>query len=239
MIDQVQVQAMIRDSAASDEYHLRGLTFVPDVIYDIGANVGGVTLFAASLFPDAKIIAVEPEEENYQMLVEKTKHLPNVVSLKAALTTEEKVYRCPTSPGIGNWIFNSESSPTFVSDWVQCQVQSVTLDQLYGQYGGEQCILKVDCESGELMLFKHLPSKMVTYKMAYLAGEFHLWGRTHDILKAMMRDFLWWLYQLSMTHDVDVELRGGMAKVSATKRAIPNNKNSWEHVLKLQETDDQ
>lgn len=239
MIDPLQVQAMIRDSAASDEYHLRDLSFTPDVVYDIGANVGGVTLFASSLFPEAKIIAVEPEDENYQMLVENTKHLPNVIPIKAALTAEKKVYRCPTSPGIGNWIFNSESSPTFVSDWVECGVQSVTLDQLYEQYGGEQCLLKVDCESGELMLVTHKPSKKTTFKMAYLAGEFHLWGRTHDILKTMMRDFLWWLYQLSMTHDVDVKLCGGMAKVAATKRAVPDNKNSWEHVLKLQEADDQ
>jgi len=88
------------------------------------------------------------------------------------------------------------------------------------------------------MLPTHKPSKMATYGAAYLAGEFHLWGATHDILQEMMKKFLWWLYQLSMTHNVDVEFRGGMAMVYATKRVVPDGENSWEHVLKLQAKDE-
>jgi len=235
MIDLIQAEAMIRDSAASDEYRFKSLSFVPDVFYDIGANVGGVTLHVASLFPDIKIVAVEPQEDNYQSLVENTKHLPNVVPVNAAMVADAKVYRCPTSPGIGNWIFNSESSPTFVEDWVVSDVAAVTLDQLYEKYGGTRRVVKVDCESGELMLLTHKPSKRAAFDAEYFAGEFHLWGSTHNVLKDMMRKFLWWLYQFSMTHNVDVELRGGMAMVFATKRAVADGENNWEDVLKLQE----
>ncbi len=237
MIDPTQEEAMLRNSADSDEYRLKSLDFIPDVFYDIGANVGGVTILAASLFPDTIIVAVEPEEENYRALVKNTKHLSNVTTVNAALTAENKVYRCPTSPGIGNWIFNSESSPTFVQDWVVSDVPGISLDQLLLEHGGEKPAIKLDCESGEMMVITHHPSRKASFKFEYLAGEFHLWGSTHSILQELMRKFLWWIYQMSMTHDVDVEFRGGMAMVYATKRAVPDGENSWEHVLKLQEKD--
>ena len=236
MIDPVQVQSMIHDSQ-SDEYRLKSLTFTPDVIYDVGANVGGVTLLAAELYPDTKIVAVEPEEENYGMLVQKTRHLPNVVTVRAALAAEQQVYRCPSSPGVGNWIFNSKSSPTYVEEWVPCDVPAVTLDELHAEHGGEHYVLKLDCESGELMLLTHQPSRKMALGAEYLAGEFHLWAKTHVILQEMMKRFLWWVYELSTTHNVDAEFRGGMAMVYATRREPPGAKNLWEDVVHLQGDD--
>src|SRR5271154_1216058 len=48
-----------------DCYRLKKLPFIPEIIYDMGSNVGCFSLFAKSLFPNAKIIAVEPDDENY------------------------------------------------------------------------------------------------------------------------------------------------------------------------------
>ena len=43
------------------------LDFTPRVIVDLGANVGYASLFFANKFPSAKIIAVEPDEDNLKM----------------------------------------------------------------------------------------------------------------------------------------------------------------------------
>ena len=235
MIDPVQVESMIVDSVSQDEYRLKKLAFTPDVFYDIGANVGGVTLFAATLFPSTKIVAVEPEEENYRELVRQTEHLPNVVTIQAALAADKQVYRCPTSPGVGNWIFNSKSSLTYVKDWVLSDVPAVTLDELYAEHGGDRYVVKLDCESGEMMVVTHEPSRQMIANAEYLAGEFHLWGRTHDMLRDAMKEFMWWVYELQTTHNVDAEFRGGMAMLYATRRAPPGNQNDWEDVIHTQE----
>ena len=238
MIDQVQVEAMVRDSQA-DEYRLRTLAFESDVIYDIGACVGSFTLFAASIFPKSVIVAVEPEPDNYATLVKNTAHLPNVVTIQAALSADAEVHRCPTSPGIGNWIFNSPSSPTYTEDWPVCDVPVVTLDELVAQYGGDRYLVKLDCESGELMVVTHQPSRNAAWNAAYLVGEFHLWGTTHKMLQEMLGGFLWWLYELSTTHNVDVQLRGGVAMIYATKRVTPGQKNDWQEVLRLQREEEE
>lgn len=239
MIDMVQVAALIRDAKSEDEYKLgeyksRIMSLAPDVIYDVGACVGGFTLFASELFPRAKIVAVEPEEENYRMLVENTKHLPNVAPVHAALSAEEQIYYHPNSPGIANWIFVSKTSPTYIDGLPACKIPTVTLDQLYALYGGNRYVVKLDCESAELMIVTHLPSRKMVAGASYLAGEFHLWGRTHEILQETMRGFLWWVYELSTTSNVHAEFRGGMAMIHAERRVSLDSKNEWEDVLKTQ-----
>ena len=47
-----------------DVYQLRTLQYVPDVIIDLGANVGVFSRYAHELFPNAAIFGVEPHEEN-------------------------------------------------------------------------------------------------------------------------------------------------------------------------------
>src|SRR5277367_3436209 len=43
------------------------------VIVDAGANIGLTSIFYANKYPGARIVAIEPEASNYQMLVENTR----------------------------------------------------------------------------------------------------------------------------------------------------------------------
>ncbi len=43
-------------------------SFTPENIIDLGANIGMSSLYLADRFPDAKIIGVEPDGENGEML---------------------------------------------------------------------------------------------------------------------------------------------------------------------------
>jgi FkbM family methyltransferase len=54
-------------------------------VIDIGANIGEYSIFLANLVgPRGRVIAVEPEPENFARLSEAVKHLPRVEAIRAA-----------------------------------------------------------------------------------------------------------------------------------------------------------
>src|SRR5260370_13944534 len=61
----------------SDEYD-SPFQLSPRVIVDAGANVGMATLFFAQRDPEAKILAIEPEASNFEMLKQNCQSLSNV-----------------------------------------------------------------------------------------------------------------------------------------------------------------
>jgi FkbM family methyltransferase len=59
--------------------------FEPDVLLDVGANVGQTSLEFAQLFPGARILAVEPVPEAFAQLKAATQDRPNIRALQMAL----------------------------------------------------------------------------------------------------------------------------------------------------------
>ncbi len=47
-----------------DIYKIKELNFIPDVILDLGANIGIFSRYARELFPNALIISIEPHPDN-------------------------------------------------------------------------------------------------------------------------------------------------------------------------------
>ncbi len=61
------------------------INFSPATIIDLGANVGYASIYFANRFPDAKIFAVEPEENNHQVAVKNTAPYKNITLVKGAV----------------------------------------------------------------------------------------------------------------------------------------------------------
>ena len=61
-------EALYLNAGRADEYKLRRMGFEPDVLYDIGADCGSVTMFAHSIFPQTKIVSVEPNPWSFPRL---------------------------------------------------------------------------------------------------------------------------------------------------------------------------
>jgi FkbM family methyltransferase len=61
------------------------LGFTPEVIIDAGANIGVSTLYFRTKYPEAKIIAVEPESSNFHLLKMNTESYQNVVCINGAV----------------------------------------------------------------------------------------------------------------------------------------------------------
>lgn len=61
----------------------------PKRILDGGANIGLASLYWSSCFPDAEIVAVEPDPENFRILTKNTEHLANVTPIQGGLWSKE------------------------------------------------------------------------------------------------------------------------------------------------------
>lgn len=57
----------------------------PRVIVDAGAHIGMASVYFASRFPDATVIAIEPEQENFRVLCRNAEAWPNIHPVHAAL----------------------------------------------------------------------------------------------------------------------------------------------------------
>ncbi|MEZ8195316.1 FkbM family methyltransferase [Vibrio cortegadensis] len=121
----------------------------PKVIVDAGANVGFTSVYLANKFPECKIISIEPEAENFEVLKLNTKPYKNIVAIQAALWNENKKINL-VDPGKGSWGFTAEDSDDNDADLID----AVTVDYLLEHYKlGHIDILKIDIEGSEKEVF--------------------------------------------------------------------------------------
>lgn len=175
-----------------DTYKLRSLRFQPDVIFDIGANVGVFTTYARILFPDARIVAIEPHYANFRQLCD---NVPpsNVVFLNQALglgsmwrypdirntddlqTTTAETY---ISSGSGYQLPDIQGHPL-----VESPIRGVMLDSLFAEFTrpDQRVIVKIDCEGAENVLFCHPPSIEALCGADFVTMELHPYWATREV----------------------------------------------------------
>jgi FkbM family methyltransferase len=121
----------------------------PRVIIDAGANVGLSAIFFANKYPDARIIAVEPEARNFAILASNVAPYPNVTPVEAAVWSENTDIDL-FDPGIGHWGYlTRRSTDTVTGTWCQ-KVRGLTIDRLMDDFGLSRVdVLKLDIEGAE------------------------------------------------------------------------------------------
>lgn len=85
------------------EYDIK-IDFEPKVIVDLGANIGLTSTFFKKRFPQAKIIAVEPESSNFEIMQKNTAGLDNV-SLHQAGVWSKSAHLLVEDKGYGHYGF--------------------------------------------------------------------------------------------------------------------------------------
>ena len=125
----------------------------PSVIVDAGANIGASAIYFASRYPNARVFAIEPEQENFKMLLENTKQYKNIIAIRAALWGEvtTRILRDRRSGPWGYTIAETESETQSMGQQVKC----ITVSSLMTDYHLE-CIdlFKMDIEGGEKGVFE-------------------------------------------------------------------------------------
>ncbi|GAB4214534.1 MAG: hypothetical protein OHK0022_53200 [Roseiflexaceae bacterium] len=125
--------------------------FLPEArrIVDLGANVGYAALYFAQRYPEARVIAVEPDPANYALLRRNTAVYPQVVPLQAAVWSRRTHLRI-TNPDDASWSRRVAEQP---GDGLG-GVPAITMAELLALCGDEPIdILKIDIESAEKELF--------------------------------------------------------------------------------------
>jgi len=114
------------------------------VIIDAGANIGTATLWFRSQYPEAAIIAIEPEHDNFYILKNNLLSRPGLFPVNAAIGASSGFVEI-NNPGQG-WAATTERST------VGCPV--ITVDDALGTIdNGVLFIVKIDIEGFESDLF--------------------------------------------------------------------------------------
>lgn len=134
------------------EFNTRSL---PATILDAGANIGLSSIYFASRFPDARIIAVEPEESNFSVLEMNSRPYENITPVRAALWHRDEQVNL-IDPDLGKWGFmthgNEESGRAYGNKLHH--VRGLTVRTILDMFGIEHLdILKMDIEGSEREVF--------------------------------------------------------------------------------------
>lgn len=129
----------------------------PKVIVDAGANIGLASIFFANAFPEAMIIAIEPEESNFTLLKKNAAAYPKIIPVQAALWNKNDQINLThpgTNAGWDKWAFRTESGEEGSKNKVFHQIQGMTVDKIMRDHGLDFIdVLKVDIEGAEKEVF--------------------------------------------------------------------------------------
>ena len=75
----------VYDAVLVQKQYQCDLPFEPRVIIDAGAHIGLTSAYFADMYPNARIVAIEPEPENFRLLERNIAPYKNVRTIRAAL----------------------------------------------------------------------------------------------------------------------------------------------------------
>jgi FkbM family methyltransferase len=126
------------------------LGFTPRIILDGGANVGYSSVFFTHQYPGALIIAIEPEAENFRLLVKNTASYKNIRPVQRALWPRKAHLMMENTTGQPDAFRVSESLSSNSST-----IPTITIMNLLDEMGFDGIdLLKLDIEGSEKELFE-------------------------------------------------------------------------------------
>lgn len=146
-----------------------------DVILDLGANLGIISILLSKKFPFTKIYSFEASIINYNNLVKNINdnRCTNITAFNLAVWSKsDEILEIPTSPtnSGGSSIFYK---PEFYQKYPVSKVKTISLPDIFSQNDIKSCkLMKIDVEGSEYEIFKNLTSEYYT-KINNLAIEFH------------------------------------------------------------------
>lgn len=148
----------------NEEYEFP-LDKAPEVIVDAGSNIGLASIYYSIKYPDAKIIAIEPEDSNFALLKENIENYPTIIPIQKALWHTKTRLKI-SNPRDSKFSFRVETSGE------SQEVISLTMEELIDEYGlGFIDILKMDIEGAEKEVFSQGPPWLA--KVGMIAIELH------------------------------------------------------------------
>jgi FkbM family methyltransferase len=175
---------IINEIIAGDQYELKELSEnipEPKIIIDVGGHIGTFGIFAKSLWPKAKIIAIEPNPINAALYRMNLKDIFNdtesvVINKAISYSSDNTVYVGGARTTGGGVMMTKEQSMNIdnyrFSDYV-VNSEITTIEEILEEFKIDKVdLIKWDCEGGEIDAFKNM--KLETKKkLGFMVGETH------------------------------------------------------------------
>lgn len=118
------------------------------VIIDCGANIGLTSIWYAQHYPHARIIAVEPEPENFRILAINAANYPNITAVQGGIS-DRRTRVSLSNVGDAPWAWETKE------DGETGDVATVTIPSLLASVPRSRTmIVKLDIEGSEVELFR-------------------------------------------------------------------------------------
>jgi FkbM family methyltransferase len=157
---------------SNDGYGLGRIEFAPgDIVVDVGAHVGLFSIYLAKRHPQVRIIALEPEPNNFRNLCQNLlrNRVDNVIAENLAVTSDGRPFPIsapPSNSGGAGGYYNETTG------YRHAVVHSSTLDDIFAKYAIATCkLLKMDCEGAEHEI---LTGTKVLDRVQWFSAEFHI-----------------------------------------------------------------
>lgn len=174
-------QGIVKDME-KDCYGLSKIDFKEnDIVIDIGANIGIVSIYLAKKYPFLKIYSFEPFKANYKSLIKNIKinHISKetIKPFEKAVTKDGRHILMKTPDPLNSGSFQIDFKKNKLRSDQKNIVQSTTLDHIIETAlaeNNQNCIklLKMDCELAEYEILKNTKTENLK-KISYLCAEFH------------------------------------------------------------------
>jgi FkbM family methyltransferase len=171
---------LTKETICDDAYELAELADAdPRVIVDVGAGIGDFAVLAASTFPEAEVLALEPDPKSFAVL-ERNVRRNGLANVDA---------RCTAVGTRGTYGFNRarwSAQGTAFSAGTTLVVPATRLDRVIA--GRRVDLLKVDCEGAELEVLESAGESLALVERIAVEYHDHLvddaGGRVEELLRA-------------------------------------------------------
>lgn len=162
-----------------------------EYIIDLGGYIGLSSILFANLFPQAKIILVEPDVDNFTIAQLNCRHYKNITCLNNAIWSHSCTLSLSRSP-IGKWSNGYEPCSNYDSGDKLGAPKAITIDYLIEHFSIPRIdFLKIDIEGSEKELFSSPSYKSWLQTVGLLSCELHdhfVPGCSESVKKAV-KDF--------------------------------------------------
>lgn len=183
---------------AKREYDLKMLNIkAPRVIIDGGANIGLFSIFIKNKYPDSKIIAVEPDKENFEMMNKNLSNYENISLLNTGIWNKSTLLRVYDKFNKGKWGMVVEETD---NNRDPTNIKSMSIPDIMKMYDIDIIdLLKLDIETSEKYLFDENCGSWLS-KVKVIIIEIHDWiepGCAQPFFSAINKIFDKYSYYIS------------------------------------------
>lgn len=156
------------------------------LIIDCGANIGASAVYFALIFPEANIIALEPDADNFLLLRRNTAGFSRIRALHCAIGSRDGVVDL-FDTGEGEWGYRTAAGGSPEMGNHIAEVQCRSLEGIMAESAAVPFLLKIDIEGAEADLFSDNLDAFAAFFLMII--ELHDWMLPGQ---ANSRNFLAW-----------------------------------------------